>query len=159
MRARCQELLCRRIADVRVVSTELGEMTFERAQKGSRGVWLEGPRRDHPMPCRRVYALLLRGGYAETSLPRPRAVSPTFCIFLDCAAVEAALGGDAHKDMVTLLDCKTDVLRRNDKLARRCWTCGVRCGVTECSFRECARCGVRGHVRASCRAGYPKEVQ
>jgi hypothetical protein len=89
--------------------------------------------------------------YDEVSLPRPRAVSPTYCIFLDCAAIEAALGGDALGGCADLLDCKTDVLRRNANLARRCWTCGFRCNGTECSFKECARCGMRGHARASCR--------
>ena len=147
-RARCQELLCQRVRDVRLYSMELGEMRFERASKGRKGVWLQsvGSHR-----VSRVYALLLRGGYNETNLPRPCGISPTYCVFLDCASVEAALGRAPEGTAARLIDWKIDVLRRNDKLGRRCWTCGFKCGVAECNYRECARCGMRGHVRGACR--------
>jgi hypothetical protein len=147
-RERCQALMCARVRDVRVVSTELGEMQFDRCIRGRAGVLLRrtgvfrGPRH--------VYALFLRNGYDEVSLPRPRAVSPTFCIFLDCAAVEGAVQGRPSGPL-TLIDRKTDVLRRNRMLARRCWTCGFRCASTQCNFKECGRCGGRGHVRMDCR--------
>ena len=147
-RERCQELLCQRVRDVRFYSMELGEMRFERAAKRGRGVLLWRP--TIPLPTPYVYAVLLRGGYEETSLPRPKAMSPTYCIFLDCAAVETALRG-GEGSPARLLDWKTDVLRRNDKLGRRCWTCGFRCCASECNYKECALCGRRGHLRLACR--------
>ena len=147
-RERCQALLCQRARDVLLYSMELGELRFQAATSAGAGVWLR--------LCGEelwIFALLLRGGYAETSLPRPGGASPTYCVFLDCAAVEAALqGGEGTPARV--IDWKMDVLRRNDKLARRCWTCGFKCGRTECNYRECARCGMRGHVRGACRAGF-----
>jgi hypothetical protein len=147
MREHCQGLLCRRARDIRLYSMELGEMRFGRGVKTRSGVWLEiaGSHR-----AVWIYALLLQGGYAETRLPRPRRASPTYCVFLDCAAVQAAFGASPEGEAVRLLDWKTDVLRRNDKLARRCWTCGFKCCRTECNYKECALCGARGHVRAAC---------
>jgi hypothetical protein len=139
----CQDLLCRRVRDVCFVSAELGEMRFERAAKRGRGVLLWGT--SARLATTHVFALLLRGGHAETSLPRPRAVPPTFCIFLDCAAV---LRLDEEP---RLIDWKTDVLRRNAMLARRCWTCEFRwCCATGCNHQHCARCGKHNHTHMAC---------
>jgi hypothetical protein len=156
----CAAALCRRARDIRLYSMELGELQFARGevQRGGRaGVWLEtvGGHR-----VRRIYALLLRGGHSETRLSRPRLASPTYCVFLDCAAVQAALGASAEGTPARLLEWTTDVLRRNAKLARRCWICGFRwCCASQCNYKECALCGARGHVRAACPGEpHPKEV-
>jgi hypothetical protein len=156
----CAAALCTRARDIQLYSMELGELRFAggKVRRGGReGVWLKtaGGHR-----VRWIYALLLQGGHAETRLPRPRLVSPTHCVFLDCAAVQAALGAAAEGTPARLLDWKTDVLRRNAKLARRCWTCGFRwCCASECNYKECALCGARGHVRAGCPGEpRPKEI-